>query len=232
MIVALLLLMQIDSLSSLRNAKLTESVDTFDTFTSEVDGRPQPGRRVYVVRTLGADHAGRWELVDAWYDSTGHMTARQATRTAPRALRTELVTVRADDDSASMLVSPDHVTAWVVPSGGAARFYDGDADGERYDLTLVIAAIAKRHPAVGSTFRFPAYTLYGTSPIATQIDSIRVVRRDTLTSGSRRIAVVVLQRPSGGLVWVDETTGSEVASRGNAGPGRWWWHIKRGVAAP
>lgn len=234
MICALLfgLMLQTDSLEFLRSAKLTASVDTFDTFTSEVDGRPQIGGRVYVVRTLRADQAERWELVDAWYDSIGHLTARQAVRTAPRGLSTELATTRADVDSASMLLSRDHGTAWVVPSGGSPRFYDGDVTGERFDLTLVIAAIAKTHPILGTTFRFPSYSLYGTAPLASRIDSIRVVRRDTLMSGARRIPVVVLQRPSGGLVWVDEATGTEVASRGNAGPGRWWWHIRRGVTAP
>lgn len=237
MIAALLvvgLLTQTDSLGYLRRATLTggASVDTFDTFTSEVGGVPQRGSGAYVIRTIRAGSAGRWELVDSWYDTTGHETARQATRTAPRGLLTELATVRADVDSAAMLVSQDHVTAWVVPSQSAPRFYDGDASGERYDLTFVIAAIAKTRAAAGTTFRYPGYSLYGSSPVATRTDSIRIARRDTLADGVRRIPVVVLERPSGGLTWVDEQTGREVASRGNAGPGRWWWHVRRGVSAP
>jgi hypothetical protein len=226
------LLLQSDSLGYLRRATPTASVDTFDTFTSAPNGPLQRGSGATVVRTVRAGARGRWELIDTWYDSTGHETARQATRTAPRALMTELATVHADVDSAAMLVASDHVTAWVVPAGQPPRCFDGDARGERYDLTFVIAAIARRHAAVGTTFRFPGYTLYGGSPLETRIDSLVVARRDTLLRGATRVPVVVLQRPSGGLVWVDEATGTELASRGNAGPGRWWWHVQRGVAPP
>jgi len=227
-----LLVTQGSSFAYLRKATLTASVDTFDTFTSEPGGRPQDGSGRYVVRTVRAGSRGRWELVDSWYDSTGHETARQATRTAPRALFTELAAVRADVDSAAMLVSSDHVTAWVVPAGQSPRFYDGDASGERYDLSLVAAAIARARAAIGTTFRYSAYSLYGASPLETRIDSVRIARRDTLSRGPTRLPVIMLERSNGGRIWVDERTGTEVASRGNAGPGRWWWHIRRGFTPP
>lgn len=227
-----LLVSQGSSFTYLRKATLTASVDTFDTFTSEPGGRPQGGSGRYVVRTIRSVPGARWELIDAWYDSTGHETARQSTRTAPRALFTELATVHADVDSAVMLVSSDHVTAWVVPAGQSPRFYDGDASGERYDLTLVATAIARTRAAIGATFRYSTYSLYGASPVDTRIDSVRIARRDTLSRGAARLPVVVLERSNGGKIWVDERTGTEVASRGNAGPGRWWWHIRRGVTPP
>jgi hypothetical protein len=219
-------------LDYLRHARLVASTDTFDTFTSEPNGALQRGAGASVVRVMAPGHGGRWELVDTWFDSTGKATARQSTRTAPHQLATELAAVRADVDSAALLVSSDHATAWVVPAGQGPRLFDGDATGERYDLTFVAAAIARRRPAVGSVFRFPGYTLYGGSPLEARIDSVRVIGRDTLTRGTGWVRVVVLQRPSGGLMWVDEATGAEVASRGNAGPGRWWWHVRRGVTAP
>ena len=218
-------------LGYLRSGSVTPAVDTFDIFTTE-GGTAQRGAGGYVVRAIRMVRGGRWELVDTWYDSTGKETARQATRTASQRLMTELATVRANVDSASMLVSSNHVTAWVVPAGQPPRFFDGDAVGERYDLTLVGAAVAKTHAAAGTTFRFPGYDLYGASPVGSSIDSIRLVRRDTLARGATRLPVVVLQRSNGNLIWVDEASGAEVAARGNAGPGRWWWHIRRGVTPP
>jgi len=40
--------------------------------------------------------------------------------------------------------------------------------------------------------------------------------------------VLVIERNSGTRFWVDASTGTQVAARGNAGPQRWWWHIRRG----
>ncbi|HKA58670.1 MAG TPA: hypothetical protein VKD28_08650 [Gemmatimonadales bacterium] len=221
-------------LGYLRSTSLTPTVDTIDTFTSEIGGAPQRGSGTYVIHVIRFARGGRWEIVDNWYDSTGHETARQATLTAPRRLMTELETVRADGDSASMLITRDHVTAWVVPSGAGAtpRLYDGTAVGERYTGAAVAAAVAKTRGAIGSTFRYPAYTLFGGSPVASRVDSIRIVGRDTLHRGATSLPVVVVQRSNGGQLWMDETTGNEVASRGNAGPGRWWWHVRRGVTPP
>jgi len=88
------------------------------------------------------------------------------------------------------------------------------------------------YDAAGSVFQFPGYSLYGVSPVQTRVDSMRVVRRDTLYRGQMALPVLVLEGRGGGQVWVDETTGAEVLSRGNAGPGRWWWHIRRGVTPP
>ena len=219
-------------LGYLRGASLTLALDTLDTFTSEPGGGSpfQRGSGAYVVHTIRFARGGRWEIVDTWYDSAGHETARQSTLTAQRRLMTELETVRANVDSASMLVSRDHVTAWVVPAGKNPELYDGAAAGERYTFAAVISAVAQTGGAIGRTFRYPAYSLYGGAPVATRVDSIRIVARDTLYRGATPLAVVVLQRSNGGLVWADETTGSEVASRGNAGPGRWWWHIRRGIS--
>jgi hypothetical protein len=58
------------------------------------------------------------------------------------------------------------------------------------------------------------------------------VRRDTLYRGTTAIPVLVLERAAGTQLWVDDRTGAEVLSRGNAGPERWWWHIQRGVSPP
>jgi hypothetical protein len=219
-------------LGYLRTATLTELRDTIDTYGSSHEGPIVRGARSYVVRVIRPVRGHRWELVDTWYDSTGHETARQYARTASGALTTELETVRAPTDSASMLVTTDRVTAWVVPAGSPPRLYDSAAIGERYDPVIVASAIAKTHPAVGSVFRYPAHTLYGASPVETRVDSLRVVRRDTLYSGQVALPVVVLERSNGGQIWVDETTGAELLSRGNAGPTRWWWHIRRGITPP
>ena len=187
----------------------------------------------FVVRVIRQVGPRRWEMSDTWYDSTGQETARQFARTASGGAPTiELETVRAPTDSASMLVGHDRVTAWVVPQGQPPRLYDSAAIGERYNTVIVASAIAKTHPAVGSVFLYPAYTLYGGSPVQTRLDSMRVLRRDTLSSGQVLLPVLVLERAGGGQIWVDEATGAEVLSRGNAGPGRSWWHIRRGVSPP
>jgi hypothetical protein len=221
-------------LGYLRTATLTAWRDTLDTYESsrERGGPIVRGAGAYVVRVIRQVRGQRWELVDTWYDSTGQETARQYARTASGALTTELETVRATRDSASMLVTTDRVTAWVVPAGAAPRLYDSAAIGERYQPLVVAAAIAKTHPAAGRVFLFPAYSLYGASPVQTRVDSLRVVRRDTLYRGQVALPVLVLERSGGGQIWVDETTGAEVLSRGNAGPARWWWHIRRGVRPP
>ena len=236
MLLPLLLALAVQSdtqvFSYLRTARLTAAIDTFDTFESEPGGSPKRGHGAVIIRTVRPSTGGRWELIDTWYDSTGRETARQATRTAARGLMTELETVRATTDSASLLVTEDHATAWVVPQKGTPSLYDGDAAGERYPSIVVVSAIAKTHARNGSSFRYPAYNLYGPSPIATRIDSIQVVRRDTLSRGQMLLPVVVLQRSSGSELWIDEATGVELLSRGNAGPNRWWWHIRRGISAP
>jgi len=222
-------------LGYLRTATLTAVRDTLDTFESPRDGAGPivRGGGHYVVRVIRQVGLRRWEMADTWYDSTGQETARQFARTAAGGAPTiELETVRAPTDSASMLVGRDRVTAWVVPAGATPRLFDSAAIGERYNTVIVASAIAKTHPAVGSVFLYPAYTLYGGSPVPTRVDSMRVVRRDTLHSGQVVLPVLVLERAGGGQIWVDETTGAEVLSRGNAGPGRWWWHIRRGVTPP
>ncbi len=221
-------------LGYVRTATLTPLRDTLDTYESprEGGGPIVRGAGHYVVRVIRQVGPRRWEMADTWYDSTGQVTARQFARTASGATTIELETVRAPTDSASMLVAANRVTAWVVPAGAPPRLYDSAAIGERYNTVIVASAIAKTHPAGGSVFLYPAYTLYGGSPVQTRVDSVRVIRRDTLYGGRGVLPVLVLERAGGGQIWMDETTGAEVLSRGNAGPGRWWWHIRRGVTPP
>jgi hypothetical protein len=105
-----------------------------------------------------------------------------------------------------MLVLPDRVTAWVVPEGEPPRLYDGATTGERDAVEIVMSAIAKSRPAAGAIFLAPVSSLYGANPIQTKVDSIRVVRRDTLTRGESLLPVLVLERANGNQVWMDETT--------------------------
>jgi len=217
----------------LRSASLTASSDTFDTFTSPKTGGERTIGGSSFVRTLRRVGTERWELSDNWIDSSGRVNTRQTVRTFQGTLATEVETVRADRDSASLLVSPNRVTAWVVPEGAAARLFDGPPAGERYASTIVVAAIAKSKPVTGMVFLAPVVGLYSTNPLAPVIDSLRVVARDTVTGpGGGTIPVLVIERGSGTRVWVDETTGTQVAARGNAGPERWWWHIRRGIRLP
>jgi dipeptidyl aminopeptidase/acylaminoacyl peptidase len=219
-------------LGYLRSAALTELTDTFDTYLSTHGGPIEHERENFVVRVVRRVGGRRFELSDTWFDSSGKETARQTVRTGRGTVATELEMVRASDDSASMLVLPDRVTGWVVPQGESPRLFDGAAAGERYTRTVVMSAIAKARPAISALFLAPVSTLYGPNPIQTQVDSIRVVRRDSLLLGQATLPVLVLERANGGQTWVDEATGAEVLSRGNAGPTRWWWHIRRGVTPP
>lgn len=219
-------------LGYLRSATLTEVQDTLDTYISKHSGPITHDKKMFLVHSVRRLGGGRFELSDTWYDSTGSQTARQTVRTGQGTVRTELETVRATRDSASMLVLPDHVTAWVVPQDGTPRLFDGAATGERYTREIVMSAIAKSKPAIGDLFLAPVSSLYGINPIKTQVDTIRVSRRDTLTRGESKLPVFVLERTNGSQAWMDEITGSEVLSRGNAGPTQWWWHIRRGVSPP
>jgi hypothetical protein len=217
----------------LRTTTLTAGTDTLDTFESPRGNGPiTRGNGAYVVRSVRPVGGRRWEVIDTWHDSAGQVTARQSSRTARGSLAIEVESVRASGDSASMLVTPDRVTAWVVPQGRPPRLFDGAATTERFEGTVVAMAIARSHPAVGTVFVAPQHSLYGGNPIETRLDSIRVARRDTLYRGRVPLPALVLARAGGGETWVDESTGAELLSRGNAGPERWWWHIRRGVTPP
>lgn len=220
-------------LGYLRTASLTASTDTFDTYTSPKTGGARTSGGTAFARVLRRVGAARWELADHWIDSSGRVTTRQTVRTGDGTLATEIETVRADRDSASLLVAPTRVTAWVVPEGGSARLFDGPPAGERYAPALVVAAIAKSRPAIGAVFLAPSAGLYSSNPLAPVVDSIRVVARDTVArAGEGGVPVLVLERNAGTRLWIDEVTGTQVAARGNAGPARWWWHIQRGVRLP
>ncbi|MFI5311616.1 MAG: hypothetical protein ACHQQ3_10305 [Gemmatimonadales bacterium] len=217
----------------LRTATLTAGIDTLDTYESpRAGGRIARGNGAWVARVMRQLSGRRWEVTDTWYDSAGRETARQSVRTARASLATELETVRATGDSASLLVTSDRVTAWVVPQGKGPRLFDGPSTGERFSGVAVAMAIAKSKPSIGAVFVAPTAALYGTNPLETRVDTIRVVRRDTLFREQTPLPVLVLERNGGGQVWVEETTGVEVLSRGNAGPQSWWWHIRRGVRPP
>ena len=220
-------------LGYLRTAMLPRWNDTLDTFTSPRNQSPvSRGNGAWIVRTARQIGQHRWDIVDTWFDSAGHETARQSVRTVAGSLATAVEWVRATTDSATLLATPDRVTGWVVPAGQGPQLFDGASTGERYDGTIARAAIALSKPTVGTVFVAPVGTLFGTSPLATRVDTITVLRRDTLYRGTQAIPVVVLGRPGGGETWMDESAGDEVASRGNAGPERWWWHVRRGVTPP
>ena len=219
-------------LGYVRSAMMEPVQDTFDTFGSTRGGSIALDRNAYIVRVGRRTGGGRFELSNTWYDSLGRETARQTVRTGRGTLTTELETTRARGDSASLLVRPDHVTGWVVPQGEVPRLYDGPTTGERYAREIVLSAIARSRPAVGTLFLAPVSSPYFANPVEMLVDTIRVVRRDTLAGGESLFPVLVLERANGSQVWLEETTGAEVLSRGNAGPTRWWWHIRRGVRPP
>ncbi len=219
-------------LGYLRSASLAPSQDTLDTYISPRGGAIRHDKGQYVVRAVKRSAGRRLEVSDTWYDSTGHELSRQTVRTRPGSVATELEIDRSPSDSASMLVSANHVTAWVAPAGQPPRLFDGSAPGERYIREIVMSAIARRAPAVGDVFLAPVSTLYGPDPVHAQVDTIRVVRRDTLMRGNTPLPVLVLGRANGWQAWMDEATGREVLSRGPAGPQQWWWHIRRGVMLP
>lgn len=220
-------------LGYLRTATLANATDTLDTFLSARGSHAvQRGNGAVVVQSQRQVGPRRWDVRSVWYDSAGTETARQSVRTAAGSLATEIETVRATTDSASLLIARDRVTGWVVPQGKAPQLVDADATGERYAGVLVAAAIAQAKPAVGAVFVAPVGSLYGGNPAELRVDSIRVIRRDTLYRGATAIPVLVLERGGGTQLWVDDRTGAEVLSRGNAGPERWWWHIRRGVSPP
>jgi sugar lactone lactonase YvrE len=218
-------------LGYLRTTTLTARSDTFETYTSPRDGAIVPGNGAYYIRATRQIGARRFELSNTWFDSAGQITAKQTVRTAPNSLATDLETVRATTDSASLLVTADRVTAWVVRPGEAARLYDAPTTGERYAGDVVSMAIVRSQPAIGNLYVAPMHALFGPNPVDVCVDSIRVVRRDSVFDGQTVRRVFVLER-SNGQVWVEEQSGAILLSRGNAGPNRWWWHIRRGVRPP
>lgn len=216
-------------LGYLRTAMLSATSDTFDTFTSPRAGGSRTSGGSFYVRTLRRIGAQRWELTDSWADSSGRVNTRQTLRTSDGSLATETETVRADRDSASLLVSRNRVTAWVVPEGAPARLFDGPFSGERYSTTIVVAAIVKSKPSIGSTYYAPVVGLYSTNPLLPLVDSLRVVARDTVIRDGTSLPVLIIERSGGTRYWVDELTGVQVAARGTAGPERWWWHVRRDI---
>jgi hypothetical protein len=220
-------------LGYLRSATLTEWSDTVDTYRSAPGGPIERGNGAWLERTLRwSPGSGTWLERTVWHDSTGGVTADQATRTQRGSLASWVETVRATRDSATLIVTPNRVVGWVVAVGQPPRLYDTTATAEWYASPIVTMAVAKARPAVGDVLLAPTHALYGADALATRIDSIRVVRRDTLYRGDTPIPVLVLERASGTQSWVDEGTAVELLERGNAGPARWWWHIERGLRQP
>lgn len=217
-------------LGYLRSAVPVSVADTFDTYLSSRTGEAiRRDRGAWFVRTVARIRVAQWVATDTWFDSTGVATARQARRTVRGSLATELEAVRAAGDSASLLVHEQWATGWVVPQGQGPRLIDGPVREERFAEAFVFAAIAQARPAAGRTFLVPTATLYGANPLVARVDSIQVVRVDTLRRGTGPVAVAVLRQPDGRQTWVDLVTGSVVVKRGNAGPQNWWWHVQRGV---
>ena len=215
----------------LRTATLTASTDTFETSTSaRTGGARTPGESyARIVRRVGA---ARWEIADQWIDSSGRIHTRQVVRTGDGTLATEIETIRADGDSASLLIGPTRITGWVVPEGGPAKLLDGPPAGERYAGTIVLSAVARTKPAVGALFLAPSAGVFSSNPLTPSVDTVRVVGRENIQVRGAPVVALVLERNSGTRFWVDETTGVQFAARGSAGPQRWWWHIRRGVQLP
>ena len=205
--------------------------DTFDTYTSARAGAIVRGNGTHYVRAVRQTGAHRFELSSTWLDSASHVTARQTVRTTRGSLATDLEMVRSLTDSASLLYTADRVTGWVVRPGEAARLFDAPANGEPYSADFAAMAVALSKPAIGAVFLAPGRALFGANPLEITIDSIRVIRRDSVLAGQTQTPVLVLERRNG-QVWVDERNGAIVLARGNAGPDRWWWHIRRGVTPP
>jgi hypothetical protein len=215
-----------------RPRRLIAGADTMDTFGSVPGGPIERGNGAWYVRTV-VRNGSHWELSDTWHDSTGRVTARQYVRVASSNLTTEEERVRADGDSASMLVTSDHITAWVVPVGQPVRLFDGPGTGDRWTPGVFRLGVAAARPAVGEVIFAPTYALYGANPLKTSVDTIRVVKRSTVKRGGATIPVVMVERGNGvSASWFEESTGRIVAARGNAGPNRYWWHVLRGVTPP
>jgi Tol biopolymer transport system component len=216
----------------LRTAQLTASVDTFDTYTTAKTGGGERAPGGAYVRNLRRVGARRWEISDNWLDSSGRTNTVQSVRTGEGTLATEIETVRADRDSAALLISPRRVTAWVVPEGEPAKLFDGTPAGDRYSATIVISAIARSKPAIGATFLAPIGALFGPNPLVPNVDTLRVIARETMLRSGAPITATVIERNSGTRFWVDQATGTQVAARGSAGPQRYWWHLRRGFNPP
>lgn len=150
---------------------------------------------------------GRYRHARHQREPTRRDSARQAARQAAReaactttaSLATELGSARAIADSASLLVTVDRVTLWVVPGGTTPRLFDSASTGERFPDRFVEIAIACESPAIGAM------------------------------NSSPPLPALVLEHTNGARVWADETTGAALLSRGNAGPARWRWNIRCGA---
>lgn len=219
-------------LGYLRTAVPVAMSDTFASFTTSRSGGARGGGGSWFVRAMRRLAGSRWESVDTWYDSSGTVVAVQSTRTARASLATELETVRAISDSASLLVTPERITGWVVPTGGTARLVDGPSTAERYAVNLVLLAIAQAKPSDGRMFVAPVGGLFGPAPLESRVDSILVTGRAVLQGPSGGVPTLILDGPNGRRYWVEEGSGRLWAARGPAGPDRWWWHVRRGVREP
>lgn len=218
-------------LGYLRVATLVSTLDTLDTFTSAREsGAPLSRSGASYVRTVRRVAGGAWELTDSWRDSAGAITTTQLARTARGTLAIEREAVRSRLDSASLLTTGGRATGWVVPEGQPPRLFEYPAVPPLYARPMVVAAIAAARPVVGSVFVAPMHALYSTAGLTDAVDSILVIRRDSLPREGGHTAVLVLQHADGQQSWVDEGTGRIRVARGAAGPRRWWWHVVRGYS--
>lgn len=219
-------------LGYLRVAKLTPFSDTLMTYTSsrDADAPLRPSGTSY-IRTVRRVAGGAWDVTDVWYDSAGAATTTQQARTGRGTLVIERESVRSRLDSAALQAVGDRAVGWVVPEGQPPRLFDYPAAPPLFARPMVVAAIAAARPAIGSAFVAPTHVLFSPAGLTDAVDSVRVLRRDSVSHATGRIPVLVLQHNDGQQVWVDETTGRTLIARGSAGPGRWWWHVVKGIRA-
>lgn len=207
------------------------SVDTVDTYSQPRGGTIEAGKTLYVRSWNGSRTAG-WRVTYEWRDSTGAITATQMARTMPGALELREERVRATTDSASLLVADGVASGWVVPAKVGPRLLSGDHVPPRYSIEMLEAFFGASRLRVGAFVVAGVAALYGANPLGVTRDTLRVVARQQLQSGSRQIDTWVLEHTNGTRAWVAIGTGRVLARRGAAGPNRYWWHVLRGVTPP
>jgi hypothetical protein len=210
---------------------LVADTDTMDTYARQGTEGPLRRGATYVQHVRREDD-GAWVVERAWLDSLGVATTLQRTRTDPQSLATRHQWVRAPADSASFLASGGRAVGWVVPQGGPAGLFDGEAP-DRMAPEVAELGFAASQPAPGAVLVYPTYVLYGGDPLATTMDTLRAVGHATVRDGTRDVPCLRVERASGTVLWVEAGTGQVLARRGEAGGGRVvWWHVRRGVVPP
>lgn len=216
-------------INALSLTQLQARADTVETWSRQGPGAPIRGS--YYERIVSGSRDLGWILELRWYDTTRAWFSTQRTETRPGGLVTRVDRVRGLLDSASLLVTGDRAAGWVVPRGQQPTLVEGTPTSDFANPDVAVLAIAAARPVPGTVFLVPHNRLFSATPVATAVDTLRVLGVARLRYNGREVDCQTISGTQGRVYWVERATGRMLARRATTGPVT-FWHVVAGVTPP